>query len=92
MLVMRSSGHQRFEARECGAPSINKEAARRICRAAAPVSTHRPETVVSQSHTDFSRVERVDRVESVAPLDAKRPYSTLMFSRKERKGRKERTG
>ena len=30
-------------------------------------------------------------VESVAPIDAKRPYSTLMFSRKERKGRKERT-
>ena len=40
----------------------------------------------------FSRAERVDRVESVALLDAKRPYSTLMFSRKERKGRKERTG
>ena len=44
------------------------------------------------SLVSFSRVERVDRVESVAPLDAKRHYSTLMFSRKERKGRKERTG
>ena len=31
------------------------------------------------SLVSFSRVERVDRVESVAPLDAKRPYSTLMF-------------
>ena len=50
-------------------------------------STH-PKTAASQPHTDYSRV---DRVESVAPLDAKRPYSTLMFSRKERKGRKERT-
>ena len=53
--------------------------------------TTRPETAVSRPHTDSSRVEHVDRVESVAPLDAKRPYSTLMFSRKERKGRKERT-
>ena len=44
-----------------------------------------PKTAASQPHTDYSRV---DRVESVAPLDAKRPYSTLMFSRKERKGRK----
>ena len=50
--------------------------------------TTRPETAASQPHTDYSRV---DRVESVALLDAKRPYSTLMFSRKERKGRKERT-
>ena len=48
----------------------------------------RPKTAAAQSHTDFSRVERVDRVESVALLDDKRPYSTLMFSRKERKGRK----
>ncbi len=55
-------------------PCINKK---RRGKSAAPVSTHRPETVVSQSHTDFSRVERV---ESVAPLDAKRPYSTLRFS------------
>ena len=45
----------------------------------------RPETAASRPHTDYSRV---DRVESVAPLDAKRPYSTLMFNRKERKGRK----
>ena len=35
----------------------------------APVSTHRPETVVSRPQTDFSRVERVDRAESVALLD-----------------------
>ena len=47
---------------------------RRACLSA------RPETAASQPHTDYSRV---DRVESVAPLDAKRPYSTLMFSRKE---------
>ena len=39
----------------------------------------RPEIAAAQYHTDYSRVERVDRVESVAPLDAKRPYSTLMF-------------
>ena len=52
---------------------------RHIYRNVAPVSTHRPETVVSRPQTDFSRVERVDRVESVAPLDAKRPYQTLMF-------------
>ena len=35
-----------------------------------------------------SHFAEVDRVESVALLDAKRPYSTLMFSRKKRKGRK----
>ena len=49
----------------------------------------RPETAASRPHTDYSRVKNVDRVESIAPLDAKRHYSTLMFSRKERKGRKE---
>ena len=63
-------------------PCINKK---RRGKSAAPVSTHRPETAASRPHTDYSRA---DRVESVAPLDAKRPYSTLMFSRKERKGRK----
>ena len=73
IMVMRSSGNQRFGA------DLPR------CRAcfSAP-----PETAVSRPHTDSSRVEHVDRVESVAPLDAKRPYSTLMFSRKERKGRK----
>ena len=65
---------------------LAEEAARLCLGGYAPVSTHRPETAASRPHTDYSRVE------SVAPLDAKRPYSTLMFSRKERKGRKERTG
>ena len=55
------------------------------------LSSARPKTTASRSHTDSIRVERVDRAESVALLDAKRPYSTLMFSRKERKGRKERS-
>lgn len=44
-----------------------------------PLSATRQEIAAAQSRTDYSRVERVDRVESVAILDAKRPYSTLMF-------------
>ena len=72
-MVMRSSSHQRF----------SEDLPR--CRACFSA---RPETAASQPHTDYSRVENVDRVESVAPLDSKQPYSTLMFSRKERKGRK----
>ena len=75
-------------ARRIYTPHSARFAARLRLGGYAPVSTHRPETVVSQSHTDFSPAERVDRVESVALLDDKRPYSTLMFSRKERKGRK----
>jgi len=51
-------------------PPLNHKTARQIYRARFSA---RPETVVSQSHTDYSRAERVDRVESVAPLDAKRP-------------------
>ena len=53
-----------------------------------------PGNSVSRSHTDFSRVERVDRVESIAPIDAKRPYSTLMFKsqRTQRSQRKNSVG
>ena len=79
-------------------PPLNHKPARQICTPVATALrlaygicarfTARPETAASQPHTDFSRVKRVDRAESIATLDAKRPYSTLMFSRKERKGRK----
>jgi len=64
-----------------------------MARRRAPFSA-RPETAAAQSHTDFSRVERVDRVESVAPLDAKRPYSTLMLKpqRTQRSQRKNSVG
>jgi len=48
-------------------PLLNRKTARQICRARF---TARQETAASQPHTDYSRV---DRVENVVLLDAKRP-------------------